>query len=426
MRADIRSQHRQSQSANSYSNRIGRLDGVLEQTPQTIFDALGRLRLLAKGSKMEKRCILTGCLINSENNSAAHVIPSALGGRLKPKAILSATGNQILNVKVDTPLVRSLYPLMALLGGSRDNGKNIPVKMTSEGTSYLVHWGQPIQLEHPDYRESPNEQGVNIEIRARTMKEVQQLLGRVKAKYPDFDVNTALTAAKMQENYLPDMLQGKLQLGPNPIFPAVFAMANVYAASLEMPLHAEFQNYIHGLPERTKFEKEGTEIAVPMPLDTFYWIPKICPVIRPEGITHIVTYFGDPRRKQALFYAELFNLPGIAVVLPYTLDTTTIRSYAVNVVTGIEQHVEHNPLAFQEPWLSTHQVGELFETVKQCVGDILGFAAKRTREHEVTRIFSKVAGDSLIFTEDHAKELSSRLSQFAASMLLRSGIPPNQ
>ncbi len=44
-------------------------------------------------------CIITSEPITRENNSRAHVIPSALGGRLKPWDILSKDGNTLLGDK---------------------------------------------------------------------------------------------------------------------------------------------------------------------------------------------------------------------------------------------------------------------------------------------------------------------------------------
>ncbi len=91
---------------------------------------------------MERHCILTGEKLTPENNSKAHVLPSALGGRLKSKGILSNAANEELNDKFDLPLVQTFQPFMALSGGSRDRGENQPVRMTdAEG-----NWPAPRKL----------------------------------------------------------------------------------------------------------------------------------------------------------------------------------------------------------------------------------------------------------------------------------------
>jgi len=363
-------------------------------------------------------CIITGDEITPENDSAAHVIPSALGGRLKPKGFLSALGNQILNDKVDAPLIRSLGPFMTLLGGSRDRGDNAPLIMKSGDTTYVVSFGGPIQLARPEYRERVEGEATVIEVRARTMKEVRQLLGRVKAKHASFDVESALAMAAEQSVYLPEMLGTRVNVGPNPVFPAVFAMANVYAAWLGMPLHSDFVTYIHQLPDRVKYEPEGQEVKVDMPPNTFYWLPPTPPYSRPPSVSHAVIYFGDPSRKKAIFYAELFNLPGVAVVLPYDGSDVLEKTYAVDVVTAMEQHLVLDRQAYREPWECTHETPELFDIVQQSVGRILELATQRMREHEIERIISDVVGNAPVFTEQHIGEISTRVAELAARLMI--------
>lgn len=364
------------------------------------------------------KCIVTGETITPSNDSAAHVIPSALGGRLKPKGFLSQEGNRILNEKVDAPLIRTLGHFMTLLGGSRDRGKNAPAMMQANGTNYLLSFGEPIRLARPEYVEHVQDNRTVIQIQARTMKEARQLLGRVKSRYSDFDLDAALASATEQSTYLPDMLEGRLNVGPNPIFPAVFAMTNVYAASLGMPTHADFSSYIHGLPNRVKLEPEGEKVIVNMPPDTFYWLPPTHPVSRPTGVTHIVSYFGDPDRKQALVYVELFNLPGVAVVLPYHGSERLISSYVVDVVTGLESSVDSDVHAYQQPWESTHDIPDLFELMEQGVGRILEMATQRMREHEVARIISDVIGEAQVFTDQHIAEISTKVTELAVRLMI--------
>jgi hypothetical protein len=76
-----------------------------------------------------KKCILTGASLSQDNDSKAHIIPSALGGNIKPKGIISASANTILNDKFDSPLIKSLSSFMALLGAIPDRGEVQPTKI---------------------------------------------------------------------------------------------------------------------------------------------------------------------------------------------------------------------------------------------------------------------------------------------------------
>ena len=73
-----------------------------------------------------RKCILMDETLSKDNDSKAHIIPSALGGNIKPKGILSASANTILNDKFDSPLIKSLSPFMALLGAIPDRGEVQP------------------------------------------------------------------------------------------------------------------------------------------------------------------------------------------------------------------------------------------------------------------------------------------------------------
>lgn len=76
-----------------------------------------------------RRCIINNEVLTAANDSRAHIIPSALGGRLKPLGVLSRTANTLLGNTVDQLLVDALHPLMAQLDGSRDRGSNPPIEM---------------------------------------------------------------------------------------------------------------------------------------------------------------------------------------------------------------------------------------------------------------------------------------------------------
>lgn len=123
-----------------------------------------------------RRCIVTGEPITQENNSRAHVIPSALGGRLKPWDILCTKANTLLGDKVDLPLIQSFQAIMSLLNGSRDRGKNQPVRMTDDsGSDFIVEFGEPLKLTNPSYRERLVEDGVEVQICARNLREARTL-----------------------------------------------------------------------------------------------------------------------------------------------------------------------------------------------------------------------------------------------------------
>ena len=89
-----------------------------------------------RGGAWEKpTCRGCGESLNSENDSEAHVIPNALGGRLKPKGIICRTCNTELDDAADNALVAAFGAWPTLLDIPRDRGANPPKVTGTRGGS---------------------------------------------------------------------------------------------------------------------------------------------------------------------------------------------------------------------------------------------------------------------------------------------------
>ena len=358
------------------------------------------------------KCILTDAVLTEENDSKAHILPSALGGRFKPKGILSKKANETLNDKFDLPLIHALSPFMALLGGARDRGENKPVRMTDKsGQSYSAVFGKPLKLAEPKFQEKETPDGRLYRITARTIKEARTLLGRVKKNHPELDIEQAINQAEVRESYVDGMLRITLNIGPNVFFPAAFAISSVFAATKEMKIHSEFKAYVENFePSSPPDEPEETRVVAIMPPDTFYWIPSRTWFKTIAEVSHVLVYFGDPTRKQALFYLELFNLPGIAVVMPYDESSTVIHTYGVDVLDGKEIGVYVDEIFLQSAsWEATHTNGdeELFKLGKLKVEKLIGLVHSRSQSHEIERILEQELG-----SPEDVKKISERIARF--------------
>ncbi|MEJ6790953.1 HNH endonuclease [Brevundimonas sp. BR2-1] len=98
------------------------------------------------------QCILTGDEITPENDSKAHIIPSALGGRLKPKGILCKVANSKLGDQIDQPMIAGMEAIMTLLNGSRDRGENPAIEVEDESGERLVfRFGETLKTAKPEF-----------------------------------------------------------------------------------------------------------------------------------------------------------------------------------------------------------------------------------------------------------------------------------
>lgn len=363
---------------------------------------------------MTKTCLLSGDPITSENDSRAHVIPSALGGRLKPKGLLSADANGNLNDAVDLPLIRAFEPIMSLLDGSRDRGSNPSVRMTDAvGRSYDVAFGKPLKLSTPEFSMDEQPDGsVVVQVSARTPKEMRTLLGRVRARFPHFDIEAAMQQAAVTNTRAAGKLNGRLQIGPAATFPAAFVGASIFAAHRGFAAHPNLGQYVASLDPRPD--------SIPLPPDTFLWHQPTWFNVDAE-VSHVVMLIADPGASRMLAFVEYFNIASVAIVLPFDGSARVRETYAVNVLSGVEATVMIDEAALAAlPWTASHQLGSAaFNTdITTRVSRAIGIAQERARGAAIEQIFEETVGpiDGRKLTVPEQQVLQDRLAQFLCDM----------
>ncbi len=367
----------------------------------------------------QRRCIVTGDIITDANNSRAHIIPSALGGRLKPTGVLSEAGNAILNDKVDLPLVRAFQPIMSILGGARDRGKNPTTRLTdSQGKNYEVVFGKPITLTNPEYLETQTANGVKIEINARTEKEARTLLGKVKGKYPDFDIETAIKNFDFRSEYLNSQLRGHLQIGPVITFPATFAAASVYAGSVGISPHPSFMGYVN------KFDPAAEKPLLPP--DTFYWYPETpWYAEHSKDISHVISLVADTSKRAAIFIVEYFGVICAATTMPYNGTHDSVYSHAVEVTSGqvFDLNVDVDVIRSLK-WATTHDFADknIIKEISGRLSLVLASSSRRGVSNEIDNIIQRAWGepDGRVISEEDINRLTAEMTPFLLSRIQKS------
>ncbi len=134
---------------------------------------------------------------------------------------------------------------MNILNGSRDRGKNQPVRMTDESSKvYVFNFGEPLAISNPEYEETQDANQTNITIKARTLKEARILLGCMKARHPKFEIDDAMKLAVFAHEWPDGMLHHRFQIGPKVVFPATFVAASIFAGYYEQDSSLQLKNYI--------------------------------------------------------------------------------------------------------------------------------------------------------------------------------------
>ncbi len=167
-------------------------------------------------------CRGCGDPLTEANDSAAHIIPNALGGRLDPTGIICRTCNTLLDTLADNALVEAFGDWPTLLDIPRQRGKNPPklmqtlsgqrVRMNADGTSTRTD----VQY---DVEEIP--EGHLVRIAAGEIKTFRQLLGRVTKQFPQVDAAEAERNARMGSLDDGDKIKVHLDFSPNAVFGGV-------------------------------------------------------------------------------------------------------------------------------------------------------------------------------------------------------------
>lgn len=322
----------------------------------------------------DKRCILKNVEITESNDSRAHVLPMALGWRYAPKGVLCRTANTLIADKIDLPLVDGFLPLAAQLGIARQKGETPPIRVTDDsGAELIFEFGEPFKLSRPRFEEQAIAGGHRYAISARTIAEARKLLGRVKKTHAEIDIEAVLAQARRAQEWPDGYIKSSVQMGPTSVFPASFTGASIYAAALAQPIHPNFRSYVEG------FDTESPTL----PPDTFYFVRDDKWIRVPGEVSHIVAYIGDPQRKAALVYTEVFNSAGVAVLLPYNGAERIVEARSVDVLKGIESTPQiDQSLVFGSEWKATHVFPDasIQEILRQRLETVVRIGARRARK----------------------------------------------
>lgn len=349
--------------------------------------------------------------ITATNDSSAHIIPSALGGRLKPKGLLSKSGNAILGRKFDTALVKALAPMMTLIGASRDRGENQPVTFEdSTGRRYRFEFGKPLRLTKPELVMTSTEDTVSINVRARTRADARVILGRVKKKHPGFDVKAALNQVMEMEEQPQGAFHFALDLSSKVTFPAAFATASLFSAHHGLGRHPEFERFV-----------ETYDIDQPsLPPDTFYWMPSRPWFSSDAKVAHTLALVGSVLRQELFAYVGLFDAIGIAVRMPYAGSSDVAIGYAVDVLTGKTVDVCIDEAAIRgAAWQATHAHDHLPDPTIDRFRSIMMMGIGRQREHRRDEIITNALEPATgrVLSDTDLKYLVHKVGQWIAPQI---------
>lgn len=183
------------------------------------------------GTSPRRRCWGCRVALNASNDSEAHIIPNALGGRLKPKGILCRTCNGELDSLADNALVEAFGAWPTLLNLPRDHGSNPPKSLISEsGRNVRVTANGPYTATDVRYDKTAlGDDATSFEINAPTWKIMRQKVRQLVKEFPQVDAAEAERHAKELSLPADERLFAPINLHPAALLGGVAAAIWLYS-----------------------------------------------------------------------------------------------------------------------------------------------------------------------------------------------------
>lgn len=277
------------------------------------------------------KCYICEVELNSENYSVEHIIPNAVGGKLKSSNLLCESCNSSTGNEIDAELAKQLNVFSTLIGIKRDRGKVQEIKGTSpDGTPYMLGANaKPIKVKPEQKVIDLENGGKRITISAKDKTQAKEVLKGLKRKYSKIDINKVLGNAEFKDKYIDDYIKFDAQLGGVKFFRAILKIAINY--------------YIH-----TTGDKKYIKPLIPYLISSeenisdkvfwFYLDDEL--ILKEEGeINHSITVCGDKGQSILYVYIELYNaIKCIVLISDAYLGESFVNTYCFDVINSIELH----------------------------------------------------------------------------------------
>ena len=160
------------------------------------------------------KCYLCKTEITETNATEEHIIPNAIGGRLKSSKLLCKVCNSNFGNNYDSKLAKELETFTNLLNIKRERGlvPNITMTKESTGEKIIINPEGAPEINHPSVK---IENG-KFEIKAKDKKETYKILETIKSRrYQSLNIDEAMKNAHCINEHLSEPLTSKLVIGSN-------------------------------------------------------------------------------------------------------------------------------------------------------------------------------------------------------------------
>ena len=293
------------------------------------------------------KCVFCNVELTAENSANEHIIPNALGGRLKSSSLDCIKCNSEFGEDCDNALAKDMNPLANILGIERERGEPQPIEGLMQGKKVRLDAEGKPEFGKPEHEVKKDGNSTQIRVKARSMDEARRMIEGLARKYP-INVDEAMKAAQLQQEYLPEPIEFKFAHGGDDTFRAVAKMAYLY---LKLALPARALDREAELIESIKGTRENRSVS-------FLTGERIVDPA-PGQVLHSIVIKSYPAERLLVAYVELFSVFTFVVLLSEDCGQDIFEHYVFDPL----ERQELSSARFQLPNLDRKKLTALLDTL---------------------------------------------------------------
>ncbi|GGF66936.1 hypothetical protein GCM10011332_21280 [Terasakiella brassicae] len=370
-----------------------------------------------------KICCLCGDKITKKNDTNEHIIPNAVGGRLKVRGFICDPCNNSTGHTWDTALAKQMEQMCLLFNIKRERGSvqslNIP---TDNGEHIRFNPDGTMGLTKPQFSEFVEGRDVSVSISANSVKEAKKMLKGVKRKYPKIDTDKFLEEGKITSSYPEGNLRFSHHFGEELAGKSSVKTAMAFAA-------------LNGI----EAGRCDVALAYLMTADSSkcfgHYYDGDFVLNRPDdAVFHCVNVTGIPSENLLVSYVEYFGFQRMIICLSENYNGPELSyTYAIDPVAGEEIDIQVNVQISVGQLHKCYSFEAAPDGAIQAMNKVIPIARKRHWEDERNRVIERAVeyafancgvNEGEILGEEGAKKLADLTMDQLQPFLLRAmGVP---
>lgn len=358
-------------------------------------------------------CTLCDCEITNDTDSKEHIIPQAIGGRLKVKGFICRDCNNKSGKSWDAKLASQLNFFNLIVGVTREKGdaRSQRVENVLQGNELVLRADGSYTIPQPKYEVTYDGSIPQISIQAANNKQFKQQLARAKKEFPKLDVDKQFNQAKVEDDFSVKVLKTSFECiedkqSGRSVIKSCLALATYHG--IKTQICSAGLEYLRNPDAKPCFGYFYARDLVPnRPLDTVF---------------HCVAIAGYKESGQLLGYIEYFGIHRIVAILSDNYEGQNFTHvYAIDPISARDIKIEVNLFLSKKDIEDIYSNNQLYDgsmdKAFQQVMPIIQANKNRKREKQIIDKAFEYAWDNCgankdeILTEEHIRNLSDLFAE---------------